>query len=330
MERNIISNLTQVGRAQIKDPNLPNILVTHNADFSGNASIEIDFTTINQADAFGVIKSIFVDNGSNPSIVEVSVSGTDQFFTVPAYAIGVYSVDANQSSKISFDTEGGATDIVTLTFYNWERYPSVWYRFGAFNKDAPIKTQGTNENGVDINAASENNPVYIAGRSNVSNSLMAVSVDETGRLRIIGAAVGGNIFGTDDDGAPITAAPVLIAGNNGGDAKTLTVLPSGELLVTTVDAKQPANSSNVSTVAATAASANILAANANRRGALIFNNSTSVMNLLLDAGDAETSFSIAINPFSSFVLNDGDYVGEINAAWISATGNAKVTEFTHV
>lgn len=125
-----VSNLTQVGRANAPDPNLERIFVTYNADFSADADITLDFTLVQQGQIFGIPRSIFMDNGSNPNPVAVWVSQTDQYFTIPAYSEGVFNLNAAYGSKIRLITDGGATDQVTVVIYNYEVPPSVWYSYG--------------------------------------------------------------------------------------------------------------------------------------------------------------------------------------------------------
>lgn len=92
-----------------------------------------------------------------------------------------------------------------------------------------------------------------------------------------------------------------------------------------------ANSSagnSVSTpVAASLASVVLLAANPNRKGFAIHNNSTATLYL----GLAETPTS---GDFAAKILPNGYYepplnfVGAVNGIWTAANGNAQVTEFS--
>lgn len=83
-----------------------------------------------------------------------------------------------------------------------------------------------------------------------------------------------------------------------------------------------------SSVAASASSVTILAANAARKGATIYNDSSVVLYLLLTTGTASaTAFTIKLAADESFVLGNGDYTGIIKGIWASATGSARVTEF---
>lgn len=84
-------------------------------------------------------------------------------------------------------------------------------------------------------------------------------------------------------------------------------------------------------VASSASSVTILAANPNRRGASIANTSTAILYLRLnDAGGAATAttaHSVQMASNTYFEVPFG-YTGVITGIWASANGQANVTEFT--
>lgn len=83
-------------------------------------------------------------------------------------------------------------------------------------------------------------------------------------------------------------------------------------------------------VASSASDATILAANVARKGAIIYNDSTAILYILLAVGTSSTSnYSMQIPANGgSFTLNPGEYTGVIKGLWASANGNARVTEFS--
>lgn len=88
-----------------------------------------------------------------------------------------------------------------------------------------------------------------------------------------------------------------------------------------------------SSVADAASSTTILAANANRKGATVFNDSTSSLYLLLGAGTASTTnLTVLMAPGDYYelpVVQGGVYTGIISGIWsANSTGAARVTEFT--
>lgn len=77
----------------------------------------------------------------------------------------------------------------------------------------------------------------------------------------------------------------------------------------------------------------ILAANADRKGATVFNDSTANLYLLLAAGTASaTNFTVILEAADYYelpVVQGGVYTGIIGGVWASnSTGAARVTEFT--
>lgn len=80
-------------------------------------------------------------------------------------------------------------------------------------------------------------------------------------------------------------------------------------------------------VAGSAASVTILAANANRRGASIYNDSTAILYIRMQATASTSNFSVKLFPEDFYEVPFG-YTGIIDGIWASATGNARVTEYT--
>lgn len=82
-------------------------------------------------------------------------------------------------------------------------------------------------------------------------------------------------------------------------------------------------------VASSATDVTILAANAARKGGMIFNDSTSVLYLLFATGTSSaTNYSTQIAAGGMLSIRVGEYTGIIKGLWASANGAAKVTEFS--
>jgi hypothetical protein len=108
------------------------------------------------------------------------------------------------------------------------------------------------------------------------------------------------------------------------NANALVVNADGSLPVGQVKATTGAQTS----VAANAASVTLLAANTNRKGATIYNDSSAVLYLLLATGPASaTANTLQIVGGGYYEVPYG-YTGIIVGIWASATGNARVTELT--
>lgn len=322
-----VSNMTQTGRINVGDPKAPRIKLTYTADFTADADITFDFQA--QKDTFKNAQSMFVDNSTNPSEIVVTVSNTQTKFRVPPYAQGVWNIDTTQLSTVALYTIGGATEKSTITFYNYVVPPSVWYRFGTFNVNLALKSQGAMLENSNIAAQSGNNaPVYVGGKG-TDGLLHGLKVDNTGRLEVIGSAAGGTVYGPDAVGVAPTQAPLLVSGVDGGGlirrlltsvAGALQVDISGLVtggaarLVTAsgnypisgtdgINARQIlTNASGViqvdienantyvrTSVVATVADTPILSTNASRRSVKLFNDSTSIM--LLGFGPAAVSLT---------------------------------------
>lgn len=82
-----------------------------------------------------------------------------------------------------------------------------------------------------------------------------------------------------------------------------------------------------SNVSASATNVTILAANTARLGATIYNDSGSPVNVKLAATASATSFAVRMSPGGYYEIPYG-YNGIIDGIWDSATGSARVVEFT--
>lgn len=89
----------------------------------------------------------------------------------------------------------------------------------------------------------------------------------------------------------------------------------------------PPATATVTSVAAAVASTQLLAANAARKGATLYNDSPAELLVKLGTGAAPTSFTLSMLPGSYYELPYG-YVGRVDGIWATAAGNARVTELT--
>lgn len=90
-----------------------------------------------------------------------------------------------------------------------------------------------------------------------------------------------------------------------------------------------AATATVTSVSASATSITILASNASRKGAMLFNDSNQTLYLLFGSGVASASnYSVRIPSNSYFDLDMPVYTGQLNGLWNSANGSVKVTELT--
>mgnify|MGYP001577189960 CR=1 FL=1 len=97
--------------------------------------------------------------------------------------------------------------------------------------------------------------------------------------------------------------------------------------VTTKDVR--AGTSAVTTVADNAASVTLLAANANRLGAVIFNDSSAALFLKLGATASSTSYTVRLTQYTGYEVPFA-YTGVIDGIWASDPndGAARIVELT--
>ena len=86
----------------------------------------------------------------------------------------------------------------------------------------------------------------------------------------------------------------------------------------------------ITSVVSSATSVTVLASNALRKGATVFNDSTQILYLALSASTASASAYTVQIPASAYyelpVCDGGVYTGQLTGIWAAANGNARVTE----
>lgn len=180
-----INDLYVAGRLTADQDSGNRVSVSRDLDFSNPASYELDFTTIDQQGIFGIIKAMFLDNTDNPSEIVVSVSGTQQKFTIPAFSEGFFQIIAAQKSRVRLDSDGGATSTITATFHNWFIAPQVWYKNGNNPSGGVLTVEGPNADGADLDAVSDTNPVLVAGVDRSDNTQHTISTNSLGEVKVV-------------------------------------------------------------------------------------------------------------------------------------------------
>ena len=161
-----------------------------------------------------------------------------------------------------------------------------------------------------------------------TTTINALSLTTAGGLRIDGVYPTATATASAPDMAQVgglatTAAPSYTT----GQINPLSLDLNGNLRVTALTNK--ATTSNVTTVAGATTNTAVLAANANRIFASIYNGTNKNMYVLLNSGAASTSnYSILLLTGSYWELPN-DWTGAVNAVWATGvSGNALVTELT--
>jgi hypothetical protein len=114
------------------------------------------------------------------------------------------------------------------------------------------------------------------------------------------------------------------------NALTVNIIPGGFLAEPVVSSIAPAPTGGTKvSIAAATSSTTLLAANATRKQALTFNDSTANLYLDLTGGTASTtSYTVKVGPGGYFEIPWPVYTGAVTGIWDSAAGSARVTELT--
>lgn len=93
--------------------------------------------------------------------------------------------------------------------------------------------------------------------------------------------------------------------------------------------QNPTASAALSTISASTSSVSLLASNGSRKGACIYNNSSSALYIAYAGTATTTSYTNKIAANSFFQIPSYPvYTGAISGIWDTATGNAQVTELS--
>lgn len=133
-----------------------------------------------------------------------------------------------------------------------------------------------------------------------------------------------------DVGPAGTTVPLSYASGTGLPVQgvgTFQALGSFQAVGTTQTKDVRTATSAVSTVAASATNVTLLASNANRLGAAIFNDSSAVLYTRLGATASTSLYTLQIGPLGYYEV-PFNYTGQIDGLWSSATGTARITEFS--
>jgi len=84
--------------------------------------------------------------------------------------------------------------------------------------------------------------------------------------------------------------------------------------------------STVTSVASSASSVTLIAANPDRNDLWITNKSTAILYLLLGGGVATATTAHSIQMAANTNINLGKFRGAISGIWASANGSAQITE----
>ena len=153
----------------------------------------------------------------------------------------------------------------------------------------------------------------------------------------------GTVVATDDCGAAGHVQRVKLAIATDGSATLIPADATDGMLVNlganndvtvtsgAVTSTVPvASTATLANITAATASTTLQAANSNRLGLVIYNDSTSVMYMKFGSTASSTSFTHQLQAGEVWELATGGcrYTGIVTGIWVSATGAARVTELT--
>lgn len=141
----------------------------------------------------------------------------------------------------------------------------------------------------------------------------------------------------DAGGSVVTIEKPLVPGrSNAAGSRPVVLSSEDKAVLDSADTKLGAISGKLnrpgtgtsSSVTSVATDATILAANADRKGATVFNESTATLRLLVAAGTSSaTNYTVKLLAGAYYEVPFG-YTGVIKGIWDAANGAARVTEFT--
>lgn len=143
---------------------------------------------------------------------------------------------------------------------------------------------------------------------NPSGAIQAAQVDH--------ASVAGTTVDTNSGNKSAGTQRVVLATDQPSLTNALTVAHVG------------AGSATLSSVAGSATTVSILASNAARKGATVYNDSTQILYLAFAASATTSAYTVQIASQGFWEMaGPSMYTGAISGIWASANGNARITEY---
>lgn len=118
--------------------------------------------------------------------------------------------------------------------------------------------------------------------------------------------------------------------NASGQVQGLSVDNTGKLNVNaSVSSTLPTSSvATLTSVAGATSSTALLASNGNRKGMMIFNDSTAILYLAFASSASTTAYTVQVAPGGFYEMPSPIYTGALYGIWSAANGNARITELT--
>lgn len=237
-------------------------------------------------------------------------------------------------APISFVLDGNETEVEEDTGTPGNSTPLPVKVLDSSGLEADFATEAKQDTQITHLDAIETAVESIAAEDFATETTLAalnakVTAVNTDAVTISAALPAGNNNIGDVD---VASLPSIPAGtNNIGDVDVLT-LPSipagtnniGDVDVVSLPTAGTATSSNVS---GSASNVTLLSSNASRKGATIFNDSSSILYVKLGTTASTTSYTVQL-PQNAYYEVPYSYTGNIDGIWASATGAARIVELT--
>lgn len=320
----------------------------------GGTSLTVDGTVELGATSLAALENISV---TVTSIGEVEVTN-DAGNPIPVSATNLdirdltFAADKVDASGSTLGANSG-TDIGDVTINNGSGGSAVNIQDGGNSITVDGTVAATQSGTWTVTGAGGTFPVTDSGGSLTvdNNGTFAVQADTelttadldtgagTDTRAVVGmvlAASGGGVLVGTANPMPISDNSGSITVDNGGtfavqaaQSGTWTVQPGNTANTTAWLVKEIRTSTAThSNVNDTASSTTLLASNANRIGASIYNDSTVILYLKLGATASTTSFTTKLRPEDYYEVPFG-YTGIIDGIWASdASGAARIVEYT--
>jgi hypothetical protein len=110
-------------------------------------------------------------------------------------------------------------------------------------------------------------------------------------------------------------------------AKAVAIFDANGVQLSGFDPSRPANAA-ITSVASSATSVSLLAANAARRAVVITNDGTKILYIAFAATATVAAFTYKLGSGATIELPLNGYTGVISGIWSAVNGNARITEIT--
>lgn len=248
--------------------------------------------------------------------VPVSLTSTTITGTVAATQSGAWTVTAN-----------AGTDLNT----------SALLTTAAFN--AAFGTAGTADTQVlTVQGIASMTPLLVDGSGSTQPISGTVTVTQATASNLNATVVGTGTFAvqaaqsgtwniTNISGTISLPTGAATAANQQTDALTDTELRATPVPVSGTVSETTSDTGTQANVAGSASSVTLLASNANRLGASIVNDSSAILYVKMGSTASATDYAVRMYP-NDYLEVPFNYTGIITGIWASATGAARVTEYT--